>query len=202
MNKRFLLALVVSCAVSHASHGMMQYMDNSSAYAKVGAGLLALATLKVGSDYIFKSKIAHDVCKTIKFSPIATRQIALLSTSALTLSFLTRSDKEISGALVNFAWKAPLMGLANFILKKPAVRNLISQTPIVGEYLACPLSTQEQTDHVKADMDNKGINNTHIQQCEGSCEHDSAIDAIRLITGWLILDYTVIKPFQARYFSH
>lgn len=193
MNKRFSLLLLAGALVISTTN-TMRAMESaqSNPLAKAGMGLVALGALGWTTDRVFKSEVCRKICKKIGLSPVGTQQVAFLSTSALTLSFLASGNEELSNSLVKFAWTAPLIGLVNVMLKQKTVREIISKVPGIGSYLVCPLSTTEQVEKMHKEMADNNVNQNEIDEikiCKGSCHHCSAIDAIRLVTGWTVAKY-------------
>lgn len=201
MNKRFLPLIFAACLLNNTQSRAMENLSQNT-LAKVGAGLLSIAVLSYGSEWLFNRPFMHSFCKYVGLSPVGTRQVAFLSTGALSLGYLTQGTPEISDSLYHFAYTAPFIGLTNVVLKKEATRNIISRIPVLGSYLVCPVGTDEKVEEVRKIMkdnehDTADINN--ITKCEGSCDHCSAIDAIRLVAGWTIAKYAI--PAALREFN-
>jgi hypothetical protein len=198
MNKRLLLFVFAAGMLSNTQSRAMESLSQNT-LAKVGAGLISIAALSYGSEWLFNQKFTHTICKKIGLSPIGTRQVAFLSTGALSLGYLTEGTLEVSNSLYHFAKTAPFIGLTNVLLKKQAVRDVISRIPVLGSYLVCPLGTQKQVEEMQETMEENGIEEKEIKEiqiCEGSCEHCSGIDAIRLVAGWTILRFAVPAALQ------
>lgn len=187
MNKRLLLALAAGCMISNTSY-TMELKDLAVPAAKlVGLGLAAASM-----EYGLRTKFAYNLFTKIGVSPIGASQVGRVMTGAYTLGLLTTGNPALSNACFHLGHTAPFMGLANAVLKHDIIRNALSKIPVLGSSLTCPLATDEQVDSMKAQMAKNGIDASEInaiKKCKRTCEHCNGIDAIRLISGWVILRY-------------
>lgn len=193
MNKRLLLFVFAACMLSNTQNKAMENLSQKT-LANVGLGMLSIAALSYSSEWIFNQRLVHTICSKLNVSPIGTRQVAFLSLGALSLGWFAQGSPEVSDSLYHFAKTAPLIGLTNVLLKKQPVRETIARIPLLGSYLVCPLGTKKQVEEVKESMKKNNIDEEEIENvtmCNGSCEHCSGIDAIRLVAGWTILKYAV-----------
>jgi len=110
-----------------------------------------------------------------------------LTGSALIAGLIFHELNDLSKTLIYFSLTSLFFGIANILLNKQPVRRLISKIPFFGEYLTCPLATQEKVEKVKNEMKALGLDELEInatKRCTLTCENCRGTDAIKIIAGW------------------
>lgn len=200
MTKRLLLFVFAACMLSNTQNKAMEAnIDNP--LTKTVLGFLGLGVIGWTSNKIFNTPQSYKIFKKMGVSTYGIKQITFLSTTALSISYLSKGSPVVSEQFFRLAWKAPLIGLANVFINKPVVREMISAIPLIGEYLSCPFASEEKVEKARQELADGGIdeNDINIKKCVDGCEHCKSIDAVRTHILWTALlpeVYTIVDSLR------
>lgn len=201
MNKRFLLLIFATCLLSNTQS---RAMDNAAMGKLLGTFVVAGAV--VGStEWLSKQPLVQSLCKRANLSATDVKRVINLSSACVATSFFT--NKETSANLIDFAWKAPLIGAVYTLSNTQIAKNVIRNAPFgLGAYLVCPRPHEDQVPGMKAELTIKidchktmseeeknekkaAVKEEQIKTCHGGCDECQWTSAVKIVAAWTMAKY-------------
>lgn len=154
---------------------------------KIAIALSVVVFLYLFINWIFSKKVAYNACDYLKMSAISSRDMTFITVASLFIGYFFGEFPDYSKSFLLFGLTAPPLGIINILINRPKARKFMAGIPILGNYMTCPLATDEKVQEVRQTMRANGIDDSEIeiiQKCTLSCEHCRAMDAVKIIGSW------------------
>ncbi len=201
MNKRFLLFIFAACLLSNTQS---RAMENNTAGKLIGTFLVGGAI--VGStEWLSKNPLVKSLCKRANLDANDVKRVINLSSACVATSFFT--NKETSDSLIDFAWKAPLIGAVYTLSNTQILKSVIRNAPFgLGAYLVCPNPHESQVPSLRVELIEKidndetmgdeekarkkaEIRNKIFKTCHGGCDECQWTSAVKIVAAWTMVKY-------------
>ena len=143
---------------------------------KAAGFLLGGAVLFGGAKHFHKSPIVKKAMETIGLDPHDAANVIGVSCTTAALSFI--AGPETREGLLRFAKRAPVAGISFAGVCSGPFQSLISNTPLVGQYLVCPTLAKNDDSHYEK----------NDKECEGICRKCIMTKGITGIALYLAVD--------------